>query len=582
MIKKILPFILLVLSTASFAETIKTDVLVIGASASGTAAAIQSARSNVKTMLIEQGPWLGGSFTAGGGCILKGNLKFGSGIWAEFRKHIVAFYKKTPGYDTTAFAPLRYEPYTAAGILGKITDTVKNLTVKFNTNISAVKQDGTGWEVTVTIANEKTVIKAKALIDATVDNAVALMAGVKPAPLTGLQYIGFAAVIKDNGPAADRTIAKPEGYDPKVYSGLTASTVKQLLSAGKLPNDKYFINWPVNLLQVDAAMLQPDQKEATYRKARLRTLGLIYYLQTELGYKRMSLQEFNTADHLPYSPLVLPAKTIIVNNLITKEAITAPYQGKEYRTWISVMDARPDGLQQSTGTQQPNILSGIPLDVIIARDAENLIVTENQVSGDSSINRSALDPAVQMTIGQSAGASAAFLAFFKTVTKNIDARATQGEIINYKGYIFPITDIPSSNPYVGAVQQICATGLLRCELTNNGSRTEMLFKPDSTVNTAELKPVLNEIYTRAFLWFNQTKPAEKFTVGNLLSFISNVTLTSPDALKKMVQKDWESVYKFKQTFDTERPVTRYEFAVLANRYINPFARRVDRKGNIRN
>jgi thioredoxin reductase len=36
-------------SSTTFADTIKTDVLVVGGGASGVAAAIQSARSNVKT-----------------------------------------------------------------------------------------------------------------------------------------------------------------------------------------------------------------------------------------------------------------------------------------------------------------------------------------------------------------------------------------------------------------------------------------------------------------------------------------------------------------------------------------------------
>jgi pyruvate/2-oxoglutarate dehydrogenase complex dihydrolipoamide dehydrogenase (E3) component len=94
MIKKLLALLLFNCSL-TFAETIKTDVLVIGGGASGVAAAIQSARSKVKTMLIEQGPWLGGSMTAGGMCILEGNRNLPSGIYGEFRRQDTLIFIKT-------------------------------------------------------------------------------------------------------------------------------------------------------------------------------------------------------------------------------------------------------------------------------------------------------------------------------------------------------------------------------------------------------------------------------------------------------------------------------------------------------
>src|ERR1700712_146109 len=132
MIKKFLLILVISGCTVACAQTIKTDVVVIGGGASGVAAGIQAARSNVKTLIVEPGPWLGGSMTAGGNCIVDANRNLPSGIWGEFRKHVRDFYKKTPGFDTAANAPLRFEPYTGAGILKKITDTVKHLTVKLN------------------------------------------------------------------------------------------------------------------------------------------------------------------------------------------------------------------------------------------------------------------------------------------------------------------------------------------------------------------------------------------------------------------------------------------------------------------
>ena len=141
MIKKILLIAFLVSSVHALGQTIKTDVLVVGGGAAGVAAAMQAARSGVKTLLIEPGPWLGGALTAGGMCIVEGNSSLPSGIWGEFRKHVRDFYKNTPGYDTTVNATLRFEPFTGAAILKKMTDTVKRLTVKTNTNWTNIKKN---------------------------------------------------------------------------------------------------------------------------------------------------------------------------------------------------------------------------------------------------------------------------------------------------------------------------------------------------------------------------------------------------------------------------------------------------------
>ncbi|WP_345331978.1 FAD-dependent oxidoreductase [Mucilaginibacter defluvii] len=604
MIKKLLLLCVSLQCTVCFAETIKTDVLVIGGSASGTAAAIQCARSNVKTMLIETGPWLGGSMTAGGICVLDANRNFQSGIWAEFRRHITSFYKKTPGYDTTLNTVLRYEPYTGAAILKKIADTVKNLTYKLNMPYTNLKKDGTGWEVTITEKNEPITIKARVLIDATELADAATVVGVKfdagtdsraqtgealaPANATSeIQDISFAAIVKDNGRAADRTIKKPEGYNPAAYSCLKGTDVKKLLATSKLPNDKYLINWCANQYTVSVEQLTPENRAQTFKKARLHTLGLIYYLQTVLGYKSFSLEEYNTPDKLPYIPFIREYQRANGILKFTVDDIYQPYSrpNKLYRTYITVGDALPMQAYNDDKNKvnyPPFPAYGIPLTAFVARDAENLVVTEKGLSVSHLANATTADPAVQMTLGQSAGATAAFLAFFKTTTKNLHARVIQGEVLDHKGYIFPISDIPFSDPYFRAVQQVCATGLLQGIFKTEGNRVAMIFQPDSTINTADIKPLLNEYYTRAFIWFNQNKPGEKFTVGNLMSFISDVTLTDPETLKKIMQKNWRTAYKLKTTFDMNRPVTRYEFAALANKFINPFARRVDLTGRVIN
>jgi hypothetical protein len=190
---------------------------------------------------------------------------------------------------------------------------------------------------------------------------------------------------------------------------------------------------------------------------------------------------------------------------------------------------------------------------------------------------------MQMAIGQGVGTMAAFCAFFKTTSKSLKVRAIQGELLDFKGYLLPFDDVNPKDRYFRAIQQIAVTGLLKGVVKNkDNGQTEYLFMPDSAVYTAEIKPVLTEIYSRAFIWFNNAKPDVKFTIGNLLSFISEITLSEPLTFQKTMQSDWKSKYRFKSDFDLNHFITRREFAILANQYLNPFARTVDLTGRMIN
>lgn len=608
MIKKLIVLLLLFTCLVACAQTIKTDVLVIGGGASGVAAAIQSARSKVKTMLIEQGPWLGGSMTAGGMCMLEANRNLPSGIYAEFRKRVIDSYKKTPGYDTTQNAMLVFEPAVGASVLKKITDTVKNLTVKLNTPFTSIKKNGTGWDATIMQDGKAVLIKAKLVVDATELGDVAAKAGalltsgfdsredtkeqLAPENATNqIQDISYIAILKDYGPAAGHNITKPDGYNPAQYACLKKEDVDKLLASGKLPNGRYMIKWSncANQYSVTSDDLKPESREKTFAQARLRTLGLIYYLQTELGYMNLGTSdEFNTPDHLPYIPYIRENRRAAGLVRMVLDDVYTPYNraSKLYRTSIGVGDALPGQHYSVPGV--PNInyppfpAYTIPLGAIVVKDLENLLVTEKAMSVTHLVNGSVAYPSVQMTLGQGVGATAAYCVFFETTTKNLKPRVIQGEVLDFKGYIMPFADIPITDPAFRAIQQVGATGLLQGIQKAKGSTAQVLFMPDTIVYTAEVQPVLTETYSRAFLWFNKVKPGEEFTVGNLLSFISEMNLRDPQNLQTVMQKTWKPQYKFTKPFDMNRAVTRREFAVLANRFLNPFARAVDLSGKLIN
>lgn len=438
MIKRLLLFIFVSYSVITNAQTIKTDVLVVGNSASGVAAAVQCARSKVKTVLATDGFKMSG-VTAGEQMVtLEMNNDVPSGIWGEFRKRVREAYAGTAGYDTTQNAPLKFEQGMGTSVLKKISDTVKNLTLQTDCKFTGIKKNGDRWEVTLTQNGNRLTVKARVVVDATEDGAVATRAG---------------------------------------------GMFQDIFDSGKEPADS-----------------------------------------------------------------------------------------KLYRTSIATWQAMPKDAKNGSEALF------LPLKSSLVKGADNILVTEKALPGENDIKLLPL----QLQFGQGVGATAAFCAFFKTTTQHLHTRIIQGEILDFKGYLLPFTDIRQDNPAWRAIQQISATGLLQGHWQVQGEQAKFLFNADAEVGTAEVEPVLKEIYTRAFLWFNKEKPGEKFTVGNTLSFISEITLTEPAVLNKSMQRAWKNQYKFKSEFDVNRPITRLEFAVLANKFLNPFARTVDLDGRLIN
>jgi hypothetical protein len=251
---------------------------------------------------------------------------------------------------------------------------------------------------------------------------------------------------------------------------------------------------------------------------------------------------------------------------------------KVFRTSIATGEAFPVRVYNNTYPPKNNYppfpAFCVPMDAVVLKAVDNVLVTEKALPANKNIEHLP----IQLTLGQGVGTVAAYCAFFKTTTHNLNVRIIQGELLDFKGYLLPFTDIPPKDPDWRAIQQVCATGLLKGRELITGNNSQFVFIPDALVNTAEIKPVLMEIYTRAFLWFNKEKLAEKFTLGNLVSFISDYTLTDPQVLKFRIQRDWKTQYKFKTDFNINAQVTRREFAVLANKFLNPFARTVDLNG----
>jgi hypothetical protein len=169
MIKKIL-LMLLVLTALNLKAQNKVDVIVFGASASGTAAAIQAARSGVKVILIEPTANIIGNQDP------KMNiLAFNSGIWKEWKDGYQlnndTLHKnkelKITSIDNLPFFKNISSKIDYRETLARIVKSVKNLQYFKSTEVVGIEEKKNGWEVNIKVNGEVQEIKAKLLVDAT-------------------------------------------------------------------------------------------------------------------------------------------------------------------------------------------------------------------------------------------------------------------------------------------------------------------------------------------------------------------------------------------------------------------------------
>ena len=79
-----------------------------------------------------------------------------------------------------------------------------------------------------------------------------------------------------------------------------------MITYGKLPNNKYMINWPIegNDYYVNLIEMTREEREEALKYAKHYTMCFVYFLQHELGFNTLGLadDEYPTADKLPFIP----------------------------------------------------------------------------------------------------------------------------------------------------------------------------------------------------------------------------------------------------------------------------------------
>lgn len=628
--KRLLLVVIFLLPLIIFAQrkelTMETDVLVIGGGVGGTAAAIQSARMGVKTILVEPTNMLGGMLTAAGVSCTDGNDKLPSGIWEEFRQALYKHYGQKI-LNSGWVSSTNFEPHVGDSIFKAWAANEKNLQVYFGYELETVqKKDNkvTGATLRNPDNTELLKIKSSVTVDGTESGDVFAAAGAAydvgmddPA-VSGekearqkndiIQDLTWAAILKDYGSGADKTISRPGNYDSTKYFCSTSEAPchgkpyiydsKKVLNYGKLPRspgvmfDKYMLNWPAhgNDIYLNVVEKSYELRVKGYELARQYTLGFIYFMQTTLGMKNIGLADDELDGGLaliPYNREGRRIKGVVRMNI---NHIKNPYDYPLYRTGISVGDYPVDHHHAQYPGKVPEIefphipSYNIPLGALIPETIDGLIVCEKGISVTNIVNGTTrLQPVVLLT-GQAAGVLAAKSVKEKKRIRDISVRSVQEELLKAKCYLIPFVDVKPDDPAWEAIQKVGVTGILKGAGKSEAWANKLFFYPDSLL-------AFNDFLQGLFDYFPKPPNADtgylKYTFINysiLASVLGDFFYINPekglsrfipplanDDEKRNIPDAFNGVY---EKMVTDKFLTKKEVSILLNYYLQPLKRNV--------
>jgi hypothetical protein len=580
----------------------ETEVLVIGGTASGTCAGLQSSRLGVKTIIAESTPWLGGMLTAAGVSAFDGNHNMPAGIFGEFRARLYQHYGGSNKLSTGWVSNTLFEPHIGDSIFKAMAKNEKYLQINYHYELLNVKKEGNTISGVLFYDNQlqkNILIKAKRYIDATELGDVLSAAkipydlGMESNDVTKeqvnkngandiVQDITYVAVLKDYG-SPQPIIDRPKNYDSLEFDASNLSFYKdstrtkppvdaiKMLNYGKLPGNKYMLNWPIygNDIYLNVVEKTPKERAALLEIAKQQTLRFVYFIQKDLGFRNLALadDEFKTKDKLAYYPYYRESRRVKGLSRMVVQHIATPFKTEKplYRTGIAVGDYPIDHHHKKNpaAPQHLDFFSvpsfNIPISCLIPENQDNIIIAEKSISVSNVVNGTTrLQPCV-MQIGQAAGLLAAQSVKDDLAPKNVSIRKLQNILLEANGYIMPYVDIKQSSPYFNAVQRIGATGLLKGVGIPNGWANTTYFYPEKNISFADFVNTWKMKFEYPFEIIEHD-----MTIEDAVNFAAILIGKNRNEILPSFKTHWNTLNLV--DFDLNRNIKRIELAAILNEY----------------
>jgi hypothetical protein len=580
----------------------ETEVLVIGGTASGICAGLQSSRLGVKTIIAESTPWLGGMLTAAGVSAFDGNHNMPAGIFGEFRARLYQHYGGSNKVSTGWVSNTLFEPHIGDSIFKAMAKSEKHLQIHYHYELLSVKKEGNTISGVLFYDNQQQkniLIKAKRYIDATELGDVLALAkipydlGMESNDVTKeqvnkygandiVQDITYVAVLKDYG-SPQPIIDRPENYDSLEFDASNLSFYKdstrtkppvdaiKMLNYGKLPGNKYMLNWPIygNDIYLNVVEKTPKERAALLEIAKQQTLRFVYFIQKDLGFRNLALadDEFKTKDKLAYYPYYRESRRVKGLSRMVVQHIATPFETERplYRTGIAVGDYPIDHHHKKNpaAPQHLDFFSvpsfNIPISCLIPENQDNIIIAEKSISVSNVVNGTTrLQPCV-MQIGQAAGLLAAQSVKDDLAPKKLSVRKLQNILLDANGYIMPYVDIKQNSPYFKAVQRIGATGLLKGVGVPNGWANTTYFYPEKNISFADFVSTWKMKFEYPYNIIEHD-----MTIEDAVNFAAILNGKNRNEILPGFKTQWNTLNLV--DFDLKRSIKRVELAAILNEY----------------
>lgn len=608
--------ILLILVVNVLFGQMKTDVIIVGGGASGTMAAIQASRLGAKVVVVEETVWLGGMLTSAGVSAIDGNHRLPSGLWAEFREHLYAYYGGPEAVETGWVSNTLFEPSVGNNILQKMVKEEKNIQIFYQSKWSDVRRSEEGWSLSIKGKGGKTIdVEGKVLIDATelgdvmASLQVPYYLGMDSKSLTNERYalaeandivqdLTYVVTLKDFGKGADKTIKKPKNYNKEEFAGSCdvsdpATFNKdnndcfKMLTYGRLPNNKFMINWPKkgNDIYLNIVEKTPAERVKLLEEAKQMTLRFVYYIQKDLGFKNLGIDynEYPTKDGFPMIPYHRESRRLKAKSLFSLQHIMTPFDTPEsyYRTGVVVGDYTVDHHHYKYGNA-PEIdfvkirvpSYNVPMGSLLPKDYEGLIVAEKSIGVSNIVNGATRLQPVVLGIGQASGVLAALAVQQGKQPSEVAIRDVQSTLLDQKAYIMPYIDVPPTDLHFKIMHKIGATGVLKGTGIPYKWANQTWFYPEREISEYELLEGLRSYYP--ILRDNWTGGGDPLTVKSYQELTKAIQREiSIDQIEKILR-----AAGFAHAISESAVLNRRWTSVLLDSHLHVFDKEVDFKGNL--
>ncbi|NEQ96686.1 MAG: FAD-dependent oxidoreductase [Cyanothece sp. SIO2G6] len=485
-------------------NTFTTDILVVGGGAGGTAAAIQAARrglgSGTQVTLVSEYPWLGGMLTAAGVSAPDGNelQAWQTGLWGRF---IHAIQQRQPqGVDHGWVSCFTYEPRLGATILAEWVKALPNLRWISGQRLREVERQG---DRLTRVIFDQVQIQAQIMLDGTELGDLLALADVpyrwgwdaaspepsapqQPNALTQqypVQLPTWVVVMQDFGdappaanipmPPIDHPINLPadfsgawEGYGPQ-----------QFLNYGRLPGDRFMINWPQHGndygVDLDRLVQSETARQDFLQAARWHSQAFALHIQAQLGQRYgLATDTFPTVPHSlgggafalhPYyresrrlaglvtvteTDILPPAKGCVAalpkNPVGEVEAIAIGNYANDHHYPAPESDLLKLAPKSITwGGRCTGTPFTLPYRCLIPATVDGLLVCEKNISVSHIANGATRLQPMVMNLGQAAGMAAALCLETKVQPRDLPVRSLQNALLEEA--IAPAAVIPLFN-----------------------------------------------------------------------------------------------------------------------------------------